>query len=729
MAQDPYEGLGVPVAGLPIRPAAMQEADPYAGLGAPADQPQRAEDELRMLKGVAKARQKGSWSDLVDAIAGKSGNPLNWARLMIGQGGLASYGDEIEAGVRSVLPKALGGQPYDETLKQAREGVAAVRQANPVASTVAELGGAVMLPIGVGGRFVQGAATLPGQIARGAALGAAYGGVSGFGAGEGVQNRLAGAAVGAPLGAAVGGALTPVATVAQEGIRTARNFLSPSGRRVTAEEGIARALQRDRLSTDDLAQGLVAPIPQGSRKLTTPQAVVEAQRLVDAGQPLDDVARQLGVSAKLLKERLQSPGDTPLSILDLAKLVPERAGAGANLASTAKAAAGMPGPARAVAQEELLSRHLSQQDRLATYVDRFISKADPEQLLAKAAAERKARADTLYAAARKADKGIDLQPVLDGWGLRWTQSRGPIGDAIKRAIDVFRPTEVVVGATTKGGKQISKRPITTLDQFLQANDELQAILTANRDNPKIYRVLSGLRDEIYDTVGKANPAWRAANDRFAQDISGERAIELGRDLALRLGSPQREALAAFRKLPAEQQALVRHGLAGKLRDEIFNPSAGTNIAERLSRKGTRDVLLTILGRKQATPFLKALEREKATTVTHREFQGSRTTPLAEDIAQFREGTEITGNLLTGRIYQALAGVYNRVIRGVTEQNADDVIRQLLETDPAQVRAILRRVTDAERRMVVDHIRRVHRSMATTTGVGAEAARLAAPGEQ
>lgn len=163
-----------------------------------------------------------------------------------GQGATLGFGDELAAGVRSMLPqfsnwmmepspwqKAAGQtgqtvsaaptqeQRYDEELTRQRAQTKADAKAYPVmttgsnlAGTLATAGALSMLP---GGQTLLGggATSLPGAMVRGAASGAALGGVQGFGEGEGgLDQRLKAAGTGAAVGGVVGGVLPAAGSMA-----------------------------------------------------------------------------------------------------------------------------------------------------------------------------------------------------------------------------------------------------------------------------------------------------------------------------------------------------------------------------------------------------------------------------------------------------------------------------------------------------------------------------------
>ncbi|MCS3692008.1 hypothetical protein ABIF07_001076 [Bradyrhizobium elkanii] len=185
----------------------------------------------------------------------------------VAQGFTANFGDEIRglveasganpddpASVYKLLSGALkywsgdaeAKKRYDAAVARERELNKVAEEQHPVASTVGNIGGAVILPVGAG----AGAATLGGRVLAGAGTGAVLGGAAGAGEGQGAIDSASRALVGAGIGGALGGA----APVAIEGVvRGARAIAQPVANTVRgirdvdseAARRVVTALQRD----------------------------------------------------------------------------------------------------------------------------------------------------------------------------------------------------------------------------------------------------------------------------------------------------------------------------------------------------------------------------------------------------------------------------------------------------------------------------------------------------
>ena len=127
----------------------------------------------------------------------------NLARA-IGQGVTFGFGDEIEAGIRS-----LGSdRSYDEEVADIRKSISEFRETNPVAAYGSEIVGSIPTGIGLAGLALRGG------LKGAAKIGALEGSIYGAGEGEGVEGTATSTALGAGLGAAGG----KVAEKAFEGI-------------------------------------------------------------------------------------------------------------------------------------------------------------------------------------------------------------------------------------------------------------------------------------------------------------------------------------------------------------------------------------------------------------------------------------------------------------------------------------------------------------------------------
>ena len=117
----------------------------------------------------------------------------NLARA-IGQGVTFGFGDELEAGVRSLI----GDRSYDEEVADIRKSISEFRDTNPIAAYGSEIVGSIPTGVGLAGLALRGG------LKGAAKIGALEGSIYGAGEGEGVTGTATSAALGTGLGAAGG---------------------------------------------------------------------------------------------------------------------------------------------------------------------------------------------------------------------------------------------------------------------------------------------------------------------------------------------------------------------------------------------------------------------------------------------------------------------------------------------------------------------------------------------
>lgn len=199
--------------------------------------------------------------------------------------GMTSFGDELIAGVKSVLPtqenfaahgRASNGGPsaYDQHLAYERQRLDDMKDYDPTAYTGLQIGGGLMSAPVVPGimfnRLTQGLDGLNriGQVRRLATAGAVTGAVSGahHGAGDArpradasmtevIMERGQGAVMPAAIGAAAGAVLAPLAGEIGRGVNLVRTAVSDN---LTPERAAAsmmlRRLDDSGTTLDDLTQ-------------------------------------------------------------------------------------------------------------------------------------------------------------------------------------------------------------------------------------------------------------------------------------------------------------------------------------------------------------------------------------------------------------------------------------------------------------------------------------------
>lgn len=224
-----------------------------------------------------------------------AGTSIEAALIGARQGITFGLGDEINAGVRAA-GDWIGGKPfgeaYDERLAHERGLLAQVEEENPVASTVGEIGGAMMMPLGAAGSST----TLAGAAARGAATGAATGAAYGAGNAEGgAGERLEGAVEGAALGALFGAGAN---AVVYGGTKTAQALMK-------------RSVERPSIETLKVAKNAAYKAVDDAGETFSPQDMqaiaLRAREAIEAGNYVPDVDKQTAAALTLLDRNSAKP--------------------------------------------------------------------------------------------------------------------------------------------------------------------------------------------------------------------------------------------------------------------------------------------------------------------------------------------------------------------------------------------------------------------------------------
>ena len=244
----------------------------------------------------------------------------NLARTGLGQGLLLGFGDEAEAGIRSLFTD----ETYDDALKDARGEIKGFRKENPKAALAAELGGG-LLTGGLGGAraasSVLGRKILEkaGTTGLGASIGATEGAIAGFGTGEGgVGNRLFSSGVGATLGGGLGAALPAAVTVGKDLLGKATlPFRGTQAIENAAGRKVVQAIEKSGKSIEDVQKGLddgivanqmIADVGTGTQRLGRGSAAIsgDAQNIAEKAlnerqlalgdEIADDVSKVFGVN-------------------------------------------------------------------------------------------------------------------------------------------------------------------------------------------------------------------------------------------------------------------------------------------------------------------------------------------------------------------------------------------------------------------------------------------------
>jgi hypothetical protein len=498
-----------------------------------------------------------------------------------------------------------------------------------------------------------------------------------------------------------------------------RQLVTPAGSanlrgRGFSEDDIAEIISRQ--MAGEAAEDIVSDFASRGRPLTAPTARAYHQRYLD-----------------------QNP--TPINVVDAAK---ELRGSGnamplSNQARTDMAIADDP-----LAAERLISRQRGQTGRVADIIEQSGVEGrnfdDEIQRLTTTARQEERAAYTL---ARDNAQPVGILPVIRRWRARRPQQGGEINNSVNNAIDMFFRGGMVEG---QRGRMRYTRAMDVIDDvptYLERRQELDQMISRSMQDGRptpLTRELTQLRTDLNNAARRNNPDLLAADQRFAENRTTQRILDRGGDIGKRLTPRTRRALREFNDLTPTQQELTRVAFEKEMASEALGARRGTAVADRFNsdsftqiveqlypqptaRRGpTRTQQQQVYDRGQR--LLQRLQREGRTTETTRDvLSGSRTAPLQDDMAEMMEGARTAANLATGRFGKLLEDLSNNLTRRIGKRAAQERIRILTETDPAQLLPMLRRLSEeattagerASYQAMMREYRRVGRRPATELG--------------
>lgn len=250
-------------------------------------------------------------------------SPRVEAARSVAQGATFGFADELEAALRS---GQISGDQYETLRNQLRLQQGAFQKEYPIAGGITEFGGGIVVPfsaykaLGKAAPVVQEAitgVTLPGQIARGAAVGGFTGALTGAGtatsdvSGKALETGVFGFTAGAVIPPAIRGAGTVI-----------RNILTASG--VGDQPGAASKMIMNRLQKDDLTPDEAQQVLDDLRRIGVPNPTI-----ADLGKSLRDLAyagyvvpsKAKGATEAFLESRLiDQPNDIVKTLAKKANL-------------------------------------------------------------------------------------------------------------------------------------------------------------------------------------------------------------------------------------------------------------------------------------------------------------------------------------------------------------------------------------------------------------------------
>jgi hypothetical protein len=645
-------------------------------------------------------------------------------QTVIGQGLGFGFGDEIAAGVRSLV----GSETYDEALKSERQNLRTFRDRNKILSTVGEVAGGMAVPgVGLVRGALRPAASAAGRIGQAVAIGGGTGAVTGFGQGEdGFGNRAQQAAVSGTLGAVLGGGIG----MAGEGLRQINRARAnmgeagaygrigddlPGGADALADQiaaGPSRAnVATNRRTLDILgdemvrARGDVQAAEQatiarimtetGAARTTAVNQVRQLRNVhADSDLMLAEYPAVAGSDAAL---RGPNAGLRQARNVDLDEL-------GRVQDSTTQAKLDyLANNGAAQSAQDVRNAISTRQERLAPSMRETLEGIGPQAQPPGGGASRPANiadAEAIIDNARQLGSQEYRQaynsPVNNSlmlnWlprMLQWHENRaasrsGDIERAIRNATDQFY-------INTPNGRLA----MGTLQQLQDARGvvrgQIQSYRQQGRDD--LVNAVQPVYEHITRLMTNMSPQWARANQRWADMNFLRMGAELGDAFATKAGPRFREQIREFDRLAPEAQNIVRIHFLQKLYDKLDDLGDTHAVSKLFANDHNRNMIRALFGPEAAITFTRAVRDQRVAEASQRMMANSAT--HRRGVAQQQMQTE-TG--LMAAVGNANAGgVRNWLLQRATQlvtERRDRPMAAILTTpmsDTAQIAQHLARM--------------------------------------
>lgn len=594
----------------------------------------------------------------------------NLARTGLGQGLLLGFGDEAEAGVRSLF----SDETYDDALKDVRGELKGFRKENPKAALAAELGGG-LLTGGLGGARAASTALgrkvleKAGTTGLGASIGATEGAIAGFGTGEGgFGNRLFSSGVGATLGGGLGATIPAAVTVGKDLLGKATlPFRGNQAIENAAGRKVVQAIEKSGKSIEDVQKGL-------------DEGVVANQMIADVGTGTQRLGR----------------GSAAIS-----------------------------GEGQDIAEKALNERQLALGDEIADDINNvFGANKSSLDLIDEIADRQRLNANNDFDAAFN----IDGKPVTISADKVKEFTNLP---AFDEAIDQARNIAKFEGFSFPNADDIiagkfDNISLKELHYIKMGVDEVLGLGKRGQSKTSIGNTLSGKlkkkRAEFVKMIDDASPkidgksSYEIARDKFAGDARIREAVEDGGNF---LKSKPEEIDRIISKMSASEKQGYLVGVADQIKNQVDSAKDMANVADKIfgtpkKRKQLQSLFPSEQAFSQFEKRMKARINQVKTRTTVN--VGSRTAPLGEDIADVKGGL---GMFLTGiPSVRDIAGTVAGLAKGTPDAVSSRISRDLFDTNAATQRETLARLAKLRDQMIRSNNRAGNITGGFTGGLGA-----------
>lgn len=656
-------------------------------------------------------------------------------RFGLGQGLALGFGDEIEAGARSLFSDRSYSEIRDDIRKQLDD----YREDNPGKALAMELGGG-LLTGGAGLARAGVGAGVRGAIKQAAKVGAGTGAVGGLGTGRGsLEDQLTSTAIGAGLGGTLGAALPAAGTAIKKGIvdplRKSTGLMSTKATDKAADLKMLQAMEEEGLTPQQVQQRLDqgvdntmiadvtgeagrgvargATVASGKAR-TIAEDALDARQAESGFAMADDLADSVGANksaADALDEIVTRQKTAAADDYDKAfNRIEEFEMSNGTISRTKKPIqvnpkniaefAGSDGFRQAYNKAQKLASYdgvklppmdkMFDQSKRLKYVDAVDGKLEFENSSGQTftASNAQEAAELLRKfGERSAIAGGDVPAVSYRGGMNYAAEHG--FKTNEAAENILREARELVGD--------DRLPMNfTMQQLHYMKMGMDAAIDSGKRSGSLSGVeqgkLKSMRTAFKNRLNQ-NENYRLANEKFAGDAALQEAIEEGSKIFK--GRPE-NIKAALKGMSQSEKEAFRIGVAQAVRDRVSDQRTLANSAQDLFKNQTYKDLIreSFPDQKTFDAFSDRMEQRINQEMTRSRLKpssGSKTAFAEADAGEFRENADILANLLSGRFLSAGGQALGRVTQQQSGGMGQRVARDMFSTDRGAQRAVLDRL--------------------------------------
>lgn len=632
-------------------------------------------------------------------------------RFGVGQGLALGFGDEIEAGARSLFED----RSYSDIRDDIRKDMDSYREDNPGKALAMELGGG-LLTGGAGLARAGVGAGVRGAIKQAAKVGAATGGVAGFGTGEGsATDQALSTVTGAGLGAGLGAALPAAGTAGKkffvDPIMRSTGLMSKKATDKAADMKILQALEEEGATPASVQQQLdnsvdgtmLADVTGEAGRGTARGATVASgkartiaedaldTRQADAGFAMaDDLAASVGANknaTEALDEVLER--QTREASTDFDKAFFTRSADGETSVPNYMNISDL----NEIVDTDAFKLAYNKARRIASNSGSTLPPLKSLQTTAKRSPKKIMEEFDQYT--RNSNVFLEGQQGYIQKALREPEYRKMLeksNPAYKPAIDLMEEYESAIGQgrielTQQQGHFIKMGMDAAIDSGKRSGS------LSNVEQGQTKQIRTKLKDILNQSEDYAN-----ATKKFAGDAAIRDAIDAGSTIFK--GRPEQIKKAVSEMSESEKEAF-RIGVAQAVRDRVSDQRTLGNSAQDLFKNQTyKDILREAFPDQQTfdafSDRMNQRINQEVTRTRVKPSSGSKTAFAEADGREFKENADILANLLSGRPVAAAGQALGRVTQQQSGGMGQRIARDMFSTDRGVQRAVLDRLAQVQR---------------------------------